>query len=369
MRIAVTIGTLRIPPTYFAVQHAAMLADRHQFQVFTLAANVTDAAVPVDIRDFVPWRSLPFRRREVLIPAFMRTMSSAIAAFEPDVVHQHFATWSRPAVRAAHRARVPLVTTLHGVDVFTALEPAGSRMHRWHLRNIADAQDAAAMFLPVSEYLRDRAVEAGYSGDRMRVHYQGIDTDFFKPLPTPSRDVPTVVFAGALSQAKGVMDAVRASVAVHARLPHRLVIIGDGPLRDAVRTAAAEHPHIAPVGTLTRDEVRTTLQEGHCLVLPTQEAHGRREAAGLVLLEAQACGLPVITYRSGGAPEMLREGETGLVVPERDHAGLEDALAEALLLDATAYRRMSTAARDFVVNHRSLVTSAQQLEEIYESVG
>ena len=103
-------------------------------------------------------------------------------------------------------------------------------------------------------------------------------------------------------------------------------------------------------------------------MLPTQLDRGWREAAGLVLLEAQACGVPAITYASGGAPEMVLDGETGQVVPERDTAALGDALNSLLTLPSAEHRAMGVRAREWVVAERSLAASAAQLDAHYREV-
>jgi glycosyltransferase involved in cell wall biosynthesis len=147
-----------------------------------------------------------------------------------------------------------------------------------------------------------------------------------------------------------------------------LVLVGDGPLKLELERAAAESPHVTFAGHLQRDEVREVMRRAHALVLPTQLSEGRREAAGLVLLEAQALGVPVVTYASGGAPEMLQDGVTGLVVEERDIAALTDAIRALLELPAAEYRRMSVDARDFVVRERSLAVSARELDAHYRDL-
>src|SRR5689334_24896461 len=112
MRVAMTKGTLLVPPTYFAVAHAARLTDL-DIQLFTLVADITDPHVRVAVREAVPHWGRPFRQRELVMPALMPVMTAEIRRFRPDIVHQHFATWCWPAVAAA-RGRVPLLTTLHG---------------------------------------------------------------------------------------------------------------------------------------------------------------------------------------------------------------------------------------------------------------
>lgn len=369
-RVAITIGTLRIPPTYFAVQHALRLRDRFDFAVLALAAQVEDPVARSMVRDFVPGRSGPFRRREVVIPAAIPLMSRALNRTRPHVIHQHFATWSWSATAAARAGTAPLVTTLHGVDAFTArvTRPA-TAMQRWHLRNIARARETSARVLAVSRFLADVAVAAGFDARRLDVHYQGIDTDYFTPVAPPTRaDVPTVAFVGALNEAKGVRDLLDASVALTPEVPHRLVVVGTGPLLEEVRQRAAEHPHVVVRGGLPRDTVRELLRESDALVLPSKEHRGWQEAAGLVLLEAQACGTPVVAYRSGGKPEMLVEGKTGLLVDDEDVRALTSAVREILQMPEAERRRMREDARSFVVAERSLSVSADHLAAVYDDL-
>ena len=377
-RVAVTKGTLKIPPTYFAVQHTQRLIaenpESFTVRTFTMALQLEDPAVRQSGLDIVEVAVLPgtsFRQRELTMPLSFGRMTRAIVDFAPDVIHQHFATWSNPAVRASQRTGAPLLVTLHGADVFASLRSPnavalqGRPMLAWHHTSVALAFAHASRVLPVSRYLADRAIEAGARPDSVEVHYQGIDTDYFTPGAAPRPDVHEVIFVGALSRAKGVLDLVQASIAVLSAHPHRLVLVGEGPLRQTLREAAREHPHLDVVGPLLRDEVRDHLRRAHLLVLPTQANHGAREAAGLALLEAQACGVPVITYDSGGAPEMLDPGRTGLVVAEGDRAALSDAIAQVLRLSSADYAHMQSHARDWVLKHRSLAESARQLSDLY----
>ena len=383
-RVAVTKGTLQIPPTYFAVQHTERLLaeqpERFTVRTFTMALQLDDASVRdsgLDIVEVAAMPGGPFRRREVSMPFSFRKLSRAVVDFEPDVIHQHFATWSTPAVTASRISGAPLIVTLHGADVFAALRPVnaaalhGRPMLAWHHASVARVFARARRVLPVSRYLADCAIDAGARSGTVDVHYQGIDTDYFAPVvdSADTRDgaMPELVFVGAFNRAKGVRDLVDASTRLVGKQPHRLVLIGRGPLREALRESATQHPHIDLVGPLNREAVRDRLRRARLLVLPTQLDNGSREAAGLVLLEAQACGVPVITYNSGGAPEMLDDGHTGRVVAERDVAALAVAIADILRLSDSDHARMGADARQWVVRHRSLASSARQLAEFYDS--
>lgn len=362
MRIAVTKNTLRVPPTYFAVDHAMRLSHEFDFTFFTMIADVTDARVTLPVVDAVPLRALSFRAREFLIPAFQSRMTRLIRQFDPDVIHQHFATWSAPATAASLRADVPMITTVHGADVLAARRSGGGLLGWWNRHNCARAATVSRRVLAVSEFLADEAIRAGFPAARTEVHYQGIDADYFTPGGGAWPDEePVIVFVGSISAAKGVDQLVAASTELHRTHAHRLLIAGDGPMRGELEPRAA--PHVEFLGPLRRPEIRDLLRRASALVLPT-----RREAAGLVLLEAQACGTPVIAYRSGGTPEMLVDGSTGLLVEEGDVRALAAAIRSLLELNAVDRRRMSASAREFVVSKRSLTVSATGLAEHYRDV-
>jgi glycosyltransferase involved in cell wall biosynthesis len=237
-----------------------------------------------------------------------------------------------------------------------------------HQRGIRRTFLAATRILAVSEYLAERAVAAGADPHRVAVHYQGVDTERYRPLPDARPEEPRIAFVGALSERKGVRDLVEQSVRLHSRLPHRLAIVGEGPLRDEVEGAAREHPHIEVHGALDQDGVRGVLARSTVFALPTRRDGQSREAAGLATLEAQAMGVPVVVYDSGGAKEMLDDGVTGLVVPEGDVDALGEALGSLLELSEHEHAAIGALARAFVVQHRSLAGSAQQLSDHYEEI-
>lgn len=367
MKVALTTNVLRVPPTYFVTSHAQQLAHRHEFEVFALLADIRDVSVSVPIRDFAAFPRLSTGRRVYLAPFAGRSMTAAIRRFEPDIVHQHFATWSRPAIAAAAHNRVPLVTTLHGYDVRVLASKASGPLDVWHRQNVRAIQKQSDRVLSVSKYLADEAISVGFDSSRLEVHYQGIDTDFFTPLgdASTSREAPIVSFVGALDTHKGPLDLVEASLRNVRDYEHRLLLVGSGPLESRLRELADEYPHIELLGSVERSRVRDLLRRSRVMVLPSQQSQGGREAAGLVLLEAQSCGTPVVAYNSGGIAEMIDADRSGVLVAEQDIAALSSALRGMLELSEIELAQMSAAARDFVVTERSLKRSCVELERHY----
>ena len=365
MRVALTKGTLLVPPTYFALSHALAMPEL-DWRVFTLAARIADPAVTIPVDEAAP-RALgsPLPVRVAAQARGLGRMCRAIAAWDPDVIHQHQATWSLPAVGAARETGAPLVVTLHGGDAYLRLgRGAGAA---WNARNRTAAFEGASRLLAVSRYLADVALEAGADPARLSVHYQGVDTHWWTPAPTTaeSREEPVVLFVGALSRLKGVDDLARASATLAGRRPHRLVLVGDGPLEAGLRAGAPAHVTFA--GRLDREGVRDWMRRAHVLVLPTKPTEGRQEAAGLVLLEAQACGVPVIAYRTGGTPEMIAPGAS-LLTAERTPDALARSIDEALAWSPDERADRGAACRDWVTRERSLRGATVQLRAIYDDL-
>ena len=365
MRVALTKGTLLVPPTYFALSHALAMPEL-DWRAFALAARITDPSITIPIDEAAP-RALgsPLPLRVAAQARGMGQMRRAIASWRPDVIHQHQATWSLPAVGAARDTGVPLVVTLHGGDAYSRLgRGAGAA---WNARNRKAAFEGATRLLAVSRYLADVALGAGADPERLSIHYQGVDTRWWAPAPNAdeSREEPVVLFVGALSRLKGVEDLARASATLMGRRPHRLVLVGDGPLAPALRERAPAHVTFA--GRLEREGVRAWMRRAHVLVLPTKPTQGRQEAAGLVLLEAQACGVPVIAYSTGGTPEMIAPGAS-LLTRERSPDALAHSLDEALAWSADERTERGSACRAWVTRERSLRGSVDQLRAIYTDV-
>lgn len=294
---------------------------------------------------------------------------SALQQTSPVLLHCHFGPDGVRAMQLARRLDVPFLTTFHGYDATITPEYAPNWKHRAFLRQRPALARKAAKFLAVSKYIKSKLVDQGFPEEKVIVHYIGVDTDFFQADLSVRRE-PIVLFVGRLVEKKGCEYVIRAMARVHAACPEaRLVVIGDGPLRARLQQLAQQHsPTATFLGARTPNQVREWMSRSSVFCVPSTTArNGDQEGFGLVFAEAQAMGLPVVSFASAGVPEAVANGETGFLVPERDEEGLARNIT-MLFTDKQAWQRCSAAGIARVRSRFDLRKQTGELEEIYASI-
>jgi colanic acid/amylovoran biosynthesis glycosyltransferase len=296
-----------------------------------------------------------------------RAQVARLRARAPLLVYAHFAPDGYAAMQLAERLGVPLVTALHGYDVTMSDQSiAATRLGREYLHGRSGLQEQGALFLSCSAYVRRRGLEMGYPAERTIVHSIGVDVDRFKP-PAPGRREKIVLFVGRLVEKKGCGSLLEAMAEVQQRSPAvELVVIGGGPLRAQYEARAAALPvRCRFLGTQSSSTVREWMARATVFCVPSVvAASGDTEGFGMVFIEAQAMGLPVVSTLSGGIPEAVKHGETGLLVTERDPIKLAAALL-ALLENDELWQRYSAAGRTRVVAQFNLLRQTERLEHVF----
>lgn len=288
-----------------------------------------------------------------------------LAAERPLLIHAHFGPDACNAIALSRALKLPLVASFHGYDVTVSED----RLPALYVRRMNQLKRHCAKFLCVSEFIRERVIAKGFPEEKTIVHYTGIDTESFSPQPAISRS-PIVLFVGRLVPKKGCEYLVRAMSRVQEIEPEvKLVVIGDGPLRHELEGQAAMIlKRFCFLGTQSPSVVKNWMNRATLFCTPSVTAEsGDAEGFGMVFAEAQAMGLPVVTFASGGIPEVVADGLTGFLVPERD----SDALASKLLLlfsDRALWHRFSETGRARVKELFDIRKQTAVLEDIYESV-
>jgi colanic acid/amylovoran biosynthesis glycosyltransferase len=297
-----------------------------------------------------------------------RAQVAQLRARSPRLVYAHFAPDGHAAMELAEQLGVPLVTALHGYDVTMSDEAMGAtRLGREYLHGRPALQKKGALFLTCSAYVRQRGLAMGYPVDRTIVHSIGVDVERFKPPTIRQRD-KIVLFVGRMVEKKGCGSLIEAMAEVQRRMPAaELAVIGEGPLRHDYETlAAARGVRCRFLGTQPTSVVRDWMARAAVFCVPSVvAASGDAEGFGIVFIEAQAMGLPVVSTLSGGIPEAVKHGETGLLVTERDPRALAEAILR-LMQDDELWQRYSLAGRRHVVEHFNLAQQTGRLEDVFD---
>lgn len=259
--------------------------------------------------------------------------AAVLERFRPQLIHAHFARKATAAARELAAALgVPYSFTAHRYDIYS--RPP---------EDFHDRAMAAGAVVTVAQANADYiARHFGVPRSRLDVIPCGIDTGRFTP-GGDKLDPPHLLCVARLEPVKNHAVLLQACALLRERgVPFRGVLLGDGAARARV---AAERARLGldglvlMPGAAEQDEVRDWLRRSAVCVLSSDS-----EGMPVSLMEAAACGLPLVATAVGGVPEQIVEGVTGLLVPPRDPAALADALAR-LLADPPLRARLGAAAR------------------------
>jgi phosphatidylinositol alpha-1,6-mannosyltransferase len=306
------------------------------------------------------------------VPSVASRMRELIKRHDADTVWFGAAA---PLALMAPLARDPgarwVIASTHGHEVGWSMLP----LARSALRRIGIGTDVVTY---VSEYTRGRFASA-FGPDAALEHVApGVDTDRFAPDEVARAELrvryrlgerPVVVCLSRLVPRKGQDMLIRAMPAIRQRVPGAaLVIVGGGPYLDSLRRLAhsfgvAEHVVFTEGVPGAELPAHHALADVFAMPCRTRGAGLDVEGLGIVFLEASSTGVPVVAGRSGGAPETVRDGETGVVVDGWD-VGVIAASVSDLLADRDRAARMGEAGRRWVVENWQWRNKAQGLAEL-----
>jgi starch synthase len=297
-----------------------------------------------------------------------------------DIVHSH--TWyaNLGGHVASMLCAIPHVVTCHSLEPLRPWKAeqlgGGYTLSSWCERV---AVESSAAVIAVSQGMRDDILTCYPAVDPARVHviHNGVDTEQYSPDPATDvldrhgidPDRPSVVFVGRITRQKGLPVLLRAASSFGPDA--QLVLCAGAPdtpeleaevtgLVDGLR--ASRDGVVWIPGMLAKHEIVQILSHATVFVCPSVY-----EPLGIVNLEAMGCGAAVVASRVGGIPEVVADGETGLLVPPGDPARLAAAV-NTLLDDRARAKEMGRAGRRLAVERFGWSTIAEQTARLYEQV-
>ncbi|MCF6202815.1 MAG: glycosyltransferase family 4 protein [Methylococcaceae bacterium] len=265
-------------------------------------------------------------------------VSKLIGSERPDVI---FATWVYPdafaAVCLGRLFNIPVVVKVHGSDINEQPKLTGVAMQvSWVLRQ-------ASKIVSVSKDLAIKVIDLGAENKQVKVIYNGVDSSVFFPRNQQecretlslNKDVKIILYVGNLKKSKGCLELLKAfSIYNQEKNPTELVFVGDGPCKEAIQNQIKGlelDDSIHAVGQKKHELLPIWMGAADLIVLPSHA-----EGVPNVLLEAMACGRPVVATTVGGIPEVVPD-KCGVLVAPHDaillHKAINDALQQKWVFD------------------------------------
>jgi len=290
----------------------------------------------------------------------------------PALIHAHFAPDG--AMAMAKRLGLPLIVSFHGTDATMKdghVWRHSYMTHRLYLLRRRRLAHVASRIIAQSEFLRNIVVfRHGFPTGNVVIIRHGIDLNQFQAVGNHT-EWGHVLYVGRLIERKGLHYLIRALGKARVRFPEvHLTVIGDGPKREEYEAMAArELGHdVTFLGMQPQRVVQDYMQRAYVFCMPSiTMPSGEAESLGVVFLEAMATKVPVVSFSSGGIPEVVLHEKTGFLAEERDVEGLAYYLS-TLLENLGLRNEMGEAGRKWVEQAFNLEKQNAKLEALYDEV-
>jgi len=295
-----------------------------------------------------------------------------IKDIHPQLIHAHFGDDGTTVLPIALKFKLPLIVSFLGTDATLKDEYARHaylRRRLYLLRRKRLAKHVSQVVVP-SQFLKNRVIEHGFPSEKIHILYHGVNLSRFKRTISET-DPGNVLFVGRLVPRKGLNYLISALSRVKEQFPAvTLTVIGDGPDRESCQEQAKLElaNGFEFMGFQSHDVVRDTMSKAAVFCLPSITLPtGETETFGLVFIEAQAMGVPVVSFDIGGIPEVVVDGKTGFLCPEGDVFSLAEKIL-ILLKNPDLRQQMGNAGSAWVKKMFDLNKQTTKLENLYDKV-
>ena len=288
---------------------------------------------------------------------------------EYDVIQCHFGPNGTKGalVKKMFSPNSILATTFHGYDLTKHVSSEKNPYSR--LFEVGD------IFLPISEHWKQHLINLGCNPDKIQTHHMGVNVDRFAlAQPSLPKKSIRIITIARLSEKKGIEYGIRAVQKLKSACPDiklEYLIVGEGPLRKTLQALIEEldlDQDISLLGWRQQQEIVDLLSQSQILLAPSITASdGDQEGIPVVLMEAMAMGLPVVSTWHSGIPELVKDGSSGFLVPEKDVEATAEKLA-LLVNKPTLRTEMGLKGRKYVKENFNVHALNCQLSNLFQKL-
>jgi colanic acid/amylovoran biosynthesis glycosyltransferase len=291
----------------------------------------------------------------------------ALEKYDVQVLHAHLGFTGVRILPVKHKADLPLITTFYGVDI-----SAKARVPEWR-RKYLQLFNEGELFLVEGPFMQEQLLNLGCPPEKSAIQRIAIFVDqypFRGRLPKSKDQTIKILFCGRFTEKKGLiyaLKAVRRAREQHSNLQFR--IIGDGELHSEIEAFIGKHrmqSYTKVLGYQPHHVFIEELQNTDIFIQPSVLAEDGDSEGGAptTLLEAQACGVPVLASTHADIPNVVVPGKSALLAPERDVDTLTDHLL-ALIREPERWADMGHVGRSFVKKYHDVISEVKLLEDRY----
>jgi len=316
------------------------------------------------------WMRRQIRRNSSDLRYDLSKTFKTIKQYDVRVLHAHFGYTGSEVMSVKRKTNLPLVTTFYGEDV-----SAMANSEKWQLV-YAQLFAEGDLFLVEGPNMKKRLFEIGCPPEKANIQRIALLMDrypFRKRLPKTRAQSVRILFCGSFREKKGLIYALDAVRLAHERFSNiEFRIIGDGELRPQVEQTIDRYhmrSYTVPLGFQSHQRMIEEMDAADIFIHPSVTAtNGDSEGgAPTTILEAQACGLPVLSTTHADIPNVVAPGESALLAPERDAETLSDHLC-SLLSEPKCWAKMGITGRAFIEKYHNIDIEVRSLENHYYSL-
>jgi colanic acid/amylovoran biosynthesis glycosyltransferase len=258
-----------------------------------------------------------------------------------------------------------IVVVFHGYDISRYLDMHGENIYSYLF-------EQADLLLPISQRWQKKLIALGSNPHKIKLHHMGVDCEKFNYVEPSSRKQFSLLSVARLVEKKGLEYSIRAVALLIPRYPHlQYQIVGDGVLRqelDNLINQLDAANHIKLLGWKEQEEIISMMENCALFIAPSVTSRdGDCEGIPVCLMESMAKGLPVISTYHSGIPELIEDGKSGYLLPERDVSNLSSKI-EILINDLELRKKISLAGRQKVEQEYNLELLNHHLEKILQQL-